>query len=189
MSRLKLERKYKSNTIENDPGFTIIETMFVLAIASFIFLLTFEAIPALNRTSQNSVRKHDASIALNSVSNHILNNSGNIPNCNNGEGSPSCTVYYSGLNFGYYTTSELEVDTLTVPQNISSSSPLLNQNNILISNYLACETPGSADLAVTGAGLGFDDVVAIYAIKTDTSGGYEYQCTSLNNTPPPRQPS
>ncbi|HWB38791.1 MAG TPA: type II secretion system protein [Candidatus Saccharimonadales bacterium] len=68
----------KLNKSDNK-GFTIIETMIVLAIAGLILLIVFLAVPALQRNARNTQRKNDAASILAGVSSFISNNNGNPP--------------------------------------------------------------------------------------------------------------
>ena len=50
------------NSLKNKKGFTIIEIVLVLAVASLIFLMIFVALPALQRSQRDTQRKNDFSI-------------------------------------------------------------------------------------------------------------------------------
>ena len=60
-------------------GFTIIEVLIVLAIASLILLVVFLAVPGLQRSSSNSASTSDATHIATSITNFISNNSGSVP--------------------------------------------------------------------------------------------------------------
>jgi prepilin-type N-terminal cleavage/methylation domain-containing protein len=63
----------------NPKGFTIVEVMFVLAIAALIMLIVFLAVPALQRNSRNTGRKSDAGRINSSIANFVSNNNGILP--------------------------------------------------------------------------------------------------------------
>lgn len=64
----------------NKQGFTIVETLIVLAIVGAIMLVVFLAVPALQRNSRNTSIKNDASNVLAAVSEYIQANNGKLPN-------------------------------------------------------------------------------------------------------------
>jgi len=65
--------------IKKQQGFTIIETMIVLAIAGLIMLIVFLAVPALERSARNTQRKNDAGNILTAVNTYVTNNNGLLP--------------------------------------------------------------------------------------------------------------
>src|SRR5665213_2532351 len=69
----------KLKKINQSKGFTIIETLIVLAIAATIFLVVFLAVTALNRSSRNTQRKDDAAALIAGFSEYGSNNSGTLP--------------------------------------------------------------------------------------------------------------
>ena len=60
-------------------GFTIIETVLVLAIAGLIFLMVFIALPALQRAQKNQQYKNNVSLMVGAVQNYKSNNGGRLP--------------------------------------------------------------------------------------------------------------
>jgi len=60
-------------------GFTIIEVLIVLAIASLIMLVVFLAVPALQRNSRNTQYRTEASRILAGAQEFINNNGSNLP--------------------------------------------------------------------------------------------------------------
>lgn len=77
MKYLKNLNKEKSN------GFTIVETMIVLAIAGLILLIVLLAVPALQRQSNNSNMKSDAEAISSAIGNFESNNGGYVPSTAN----------------------------------------------------------------------------------------------------------
>lgn len=60
-------------------GFTIIEVSLVLAIAGLIFLMTFVALPALQRQSRNTAREEDVTNLVAAIKKYQTNNRGALP--------------------------------------------------------------------------------------------------------------
>jgi len=59
-------------------GFTIIEVVLVLAIASIIFLLVFLAVPALQASQRDTARKNDVARVSTALVSYAGNNSGTL---------------------------------------------------------------------------------------------------------------
>lgn len=59
-------------------GFTIIEVVLVLAIAGLIFLMIFIALPALQRSQRDTLRRRQAQAYIAAISNYRSNNRGRI---------------------------------------------------------------------------------------------------------------
>lgn len=76
----------KQGEKNNKNGFTIIEVSVVLAIAGLIFLMTFIALPQLQRSQRDSKRRDDILLFLEKVKKYQSNNRGALP------GTPN-TVY------------------------------------------------------------------------------------------------
>jgi prepilin-type N-terminal cleavage/methylation domain-containing protein len=68
-----------TNIRKRNEGFTIVETLIVLAIAGLIILIVLLAVPALQRTSRNTNIKSDASALAGGVSEYESNNDGGTP--------------------------------------------------------------------------------------------------------------
>ena len=66
----------KQITNQDQKGFTIIEVLIVLAIATLILLVVFLAIPGLQRSQRNSSRKADIGKIVTGISNFTGNNQG-----------------------------------------------------------------------------------------------------------------
>ena len=60
-------------------GFTIIETLIVLAIVGFIMLLIFLAVPSLRNNSHNNARRNDAARLAAHVNDFMIRNNGSQP--------------------------------------------------------------------------------------------------------------
>lgn len=168
----------------NQKGFTVVETIIVLAIAGFILLIVFEAIPALERSSRNNQRRQDIQTILAAVSHYELNNSGNIPN------TPSVGdnfLQYSKLNYynqtdkkGIYVDVTVISTALYNPNKLSNYPGSLNitnntsLNDVVVVNHAICSSNGSA----THIGASYSDVVALYSIEAGASSS-AHQCQQI----------
>lgn len=160
-------------------GFTIVETLIVLAVAGLIALIVFEAIPSLTRNSRNSQRRQDVAAILQAVGHYEFNNSDNFPaGCGSGYGSNCKTgtntslLYYTKLSYFDATT-----NVVTVHPQVSGSSlaAATNINKVDIYNYELCSTTTTGAAISTGAD--YTNVVALYAVETGS--GSLGQCQQL----------
>ncbi|HVV66701.1 MAG TPA: prepilin-type N-terminal cleavage/methylation domain-containing protein [Candidatus Saccharimonadales bacterium] len=147
-------------------GFTVVETMIVLAVAGIILMIVLLAIPALERGSRNDERRQDVQGVLEAVSHYRLNNTGALP---------------SDDTYLQYTTLHI-YDTSDITRNFTPSGTVAAQHHtnnsastIVLYNYAKCSTttPGGS----TNAGAGYSDVVALYGIET--ANGSAPQCQQL----------
>ena len=72
----RLPRKYEwfSSGRKRQAGFTIIEVVLVLAIAGLIFLMVFIALPALQRSQRDSLRRQHARSVADAANRALINN-------------------------------------------------------------------------------------------------------------------
>jgi prepilin-type N-terminal cleavage/methylation domain-containing protein len=63
----------------NNKGFTIVETLIVLAIAGLIILIVLLAVPALQRNARNTDIKSDVSAIAGGITEFESNNDGSLP--------------------------------------------------------------------------------------------------------------
>jgi prepilin-type N-terminal cleavage/methylation domain-containing protein len=147
-------------------GFTIVETLFVLAIAGIFLLIVFEAIPSLTRSSRNEERKHDVASILQAMSNYELSHSGNIPD------TATFNTYLSSYyHLIVYKPSSVIVTIGSFPasaspggyaNSTSTTSPLADK--VYIYNNEVCDSYNA-----TNAGAGFNDIVALYSLESDNA--------------------
>ena len=64
--------------MKNNRGFTIIEVVLVLAIAGLIFLMVFLALPALQRSQRDTLRKQQANMIRDAYTRKYANGRGSI---------------------------------------------------------------------------------------------------------------
>ena len=83
------------NSSSQEPAFTIIEVVLVLAIAGLIFLMVFIALPALQRNQRDTQRKNDMSRLKTTIDSYKSNNRGNLP-----WGTDRYGVWSQSDNFG-----------------------------------------------------------------------------------------
>lgn len=83
-------------------GFTIIEVSLVLAIAGFILIMAFIALPALQRQTRDSQRKEDTVTFLQALKKYQQNNRGQLPSVqlfDDGDTQDSISRYtYNGVS-------------------------------------------------------------------------------------------
>jgi len=163
MSYAGLE-KTKNKDKNTSAGFTIVETIIVIAIAGVILLVVFEALPALLVNSRNNQRRQDVSNILQATSHYELNNSGNFP--------PD-TSYLSNTKLTYYTLAEVSLGQLS---NATQEQPVTDTSSIVILDYSKCDTINRG--AVTNNGADYSNITAQFALDT-TSSGVSPQCEQL----------
>ena len=169
----------------SEAGFTIVETLIVLAIAGLILLIVFLAIPALERNSRNNQRRQDVNVILQAVSRYELSNSGAFPQDCGGTSSNQCSITdtnpaYPNDYFLRFDKSKLTYYTstgqVTLANQTAGATPpqTVDPDHVFIYNYQKCSsTPGQS----TFQGAGFNDVVALFAVET--SSGQSAQCQQL----------
>jgi type II secretory pathway pseudopilin PulG len=160
----------------SESGFTIVETIIVVAVAGLILLIVLLAIPMLQRNSRNNQRKQDVQAVLEAVSHYELNNSGNFLDCGHGA-FPSCVgsghlLAYSHMTF-YTDDSQVVVHLLNSGQAAPTPSAA-DRDNIYIYNHQKCNVSGTG---ATTQGAGYGDIVALYALET--SNDYFWHCQQL----------
>lgn len=92
-NRLNKQGFTRTNSKRSSGGFTIIEIMIVLAVASLIMLIVFLAVPALQRNARNTNRTADATKVASAVNECLANRNNVIASCDSntdilGTGTP-----------------------------------------------------------------------------------------------------
>lgn len=170
----------------NDRGFTIVETIIVLAIAGLILLVVLLAVPALTRNSRNNERRQDVQAILEAISHYELNNSGDMPDSS--MHMPKLS-YYSSATVNYYNLPGQSCTTSNSGTNITfcftanwqdAPAPGASVNglgskldDVVVYNHQKCDPSHQGH--ATNAGAGYNDVVALYAIETNTATAPECQ--------------
>jgi prepilin-type N-terminal cleavage/methylation domain-containing protein len=164
------------NSRRSSSGFTIIETLIVLAVAGIIMLIVFQAIPALQRNARNNQRRQDVATVLEAVSHWELNNSGTIPS------SSDNYLQYTQKRLTAYDPAQIQIhgqSTDPASPNKASNQAAKSGTSALdeldVYNYEKCDTanPGAATIQ----GAGYSDAVALYAVET--GNGVVGQCKEL----------
>ena len=152
-------------------GFTIMETLIVLAVAGLILLMVLQALPTLQRNSRNSQRKQGVQTILQAVSNYELNNSGTVPNQAK---LRSFLTSYEINKLAYYAPTDVHVTLYAASDAVVYYTNPSTIDTVVISNHAKC-VPASSQF--TNLGAGYSDVVAMYTIET--SGGTAGKCQQL----------
>lgn len=155
---------------QSQTGFTVVETLIVLAVGGLILLMVFKAIPALQRNSRNNQRRQDVQSILGAVSHWELNNSGNIP----ATSDKNQALQDSRVKLTYYDPLKITLhgDSSGTPPSVN---PVTNLDRVEVYNYQKCSTTTRGGSTATGAG--YSDVVALYGIET--ADGSTGQCQQL----------
>lgn len=141
-------------------GFTIIEVLIVLAIASLILLVVFLAIPSLQRNSRNNQRTVDVSSLANGVNEYKNINSSRLPSewtgicsglageswCWIGWGTPGEDVH---VDLSYFTSSQVQI--LNVGTGVGADSSSGAQDRVRIVVGAKCDGQD----AIPGPSRGF----------------------------------
>lgn len=158
---------------KREAGFTIIETVIVLAAAAFILLIVLMALPALTRNSRNNQRNQDAQTILSAVSQWELNHGGTVPS----SGDPGWQSFLNSYYKSKLTLFEVGDISVTTPPASSAlqTYPVtpVAQDKLVISNHAKCSSGGKA----TNQGAGYSDIVALYSIET--ANGTSPHCQQL----------
>ncbi len=85
-------KKLRNNT----EGFTIVETLIVLAIAATIIVVVLLAVPALQRSSRNTQYKTAANDIASSISEYESNNNGTLPTASVFTGTGTGVTFVAG---------------------------------------------------------------------------------------------
>lgn len=133
-------------------GFTIIEVVLVLAIAGLIFMMTFLALPALNRTQRDARRRDDISTFLRKVKEYQTNNRGALPNSESQW--DDLYQHYLGDSFQDPDGSVYHPTALACNQaggatvcdgSLSDATPFPNDYKLMIFKAASCKDDGSAE--------------------------------------------
>ena len=164
----------KSKKVNHSKGFTIIETLIVLAIAATIFLVVFLAVSALDRSSRNTARKDDAAAILAAVGDFAGDNNGSLPTTIAAAGPPSYTIsggagtVQVSVKLSHYTDS---TGTAKVSFNATGSGGTLTANTdmLVVEENATCASSSTVSgTATTGA------YAVLFAIESGS--GYVPQC-------------
>lgn len=160
----KLNRK-------SSKGFTIIETMIVLAIAGLIMLIVFLAVPALQRTSRNTQRKNDVSSILGGISNFASNANGAEP-----ANQVDITTITNDIKLGYYKAANIFYGTNpTATTSSSTTTPAADiETTEEVNVYVGYTCTSVSSVATKAASR---SVAVEYVLESNNGNGI-FQCQS-----------
>jgi prepilin-type N-terminal cleavage/methylation domain-containing protein len=169
-----------SMTKKSSGGFTIIEVIIVLAIATLIMLIVFLAVPALKRSNRNAARKRDAAYL---VSQRVQYNSDNsvamIPasfDCSFPHTTKLfCTYLEDGLAYYQQENITFENSGITAP---SSVPTVTDPDQMLTDTFYKCNNTGTGAVVAPTPRY----TVVLYAVET-ASGAGQPLCLDSNVYP------
>ncbi len=153
----------EANILQN-AGFTIVETIIVLAIAGLILLLVFYAVPTLERNGRNSQRKQDVSTILQGVSHYELDNSANFPT------NVTTLLKYAPQNLAWYIPSDIQLN----PGQVAAPA-VTSTEDVEIYDFEFCSSTTFG--STTNQGADYSNIVALYAVEG--GGGAVSECQQL----------
>lgn len=162
----------KSKNINQSKGFTIIETLIVLAIAATIFLVVFLAVSALDRSSRNTGRKDDAAAILAGVGDYASDNDGSLPTTIAVTTAPTYALsgaagtVSSDVKLSHYTAANVTFDTAAAGTAIPTGT--ITTDKLVIDENSTCGTSSTAVAGSTGA------YAVVFTIESGS--GYVQQC-------------
>lgn len=164
----------------NSQAFTIIEVMIVLAITGLIMLIVFLAIPALQRSARNKMRRNDVGLALAYVSEYRSLNMNKYPLSCNTLMHSDC--FLRNLKLGFYDNQRLEPSTpigqnkndvsfwnRTTEMDDAPTDPEVLEDKLSLRLYARCD--GNH---LTGLGANPNDFAIEYTIET--ASGRTLEC-------------
>ena len=169
------------NINKSNKGFTIIEVLIVLAIASSILLIVFLAVPSLQRNQRNTQRKATVAALAGAIGEYESNNGGAIPLgaaavsgnafkiCN----TTNCTSATKAVEYnqGYYTVAPTIATALASP---SGARAAIVADTVTVVPKGKCTTTNSA---IYGSER---SVAILYAIEASGgTNGYVSQCLDV----------
>lgn len=156
-------------------GFTMIETLIVLALATLIILIVLLAVPAMNRNFRNTSRRRDAEFIASQRLQYDLDYSASV---NVPPGGYTCTAPLTNKAFCSYVISAMNFysqdniifhsNGVTVPTIMPT---VADANTVLTDSYLSCNSTGTGAIASHTA----FDMVVLFAVETSRSG-IQQQC-------------
>ena len=138
-------------------GFTIVETLIVLAIAALIITIVLIAVPDLQRSARNTDILHDAQNVAAAVQSYESNNQGALPGVNaNPQPGPTITIQGPG-GTGVAATAKVQASDKVYFANYSSGLAI------------AYKSPGTS-AGISGSTLGPGQILVVYDAECGTAG-------------------
>lgn len=161
-------------------GFTIVETMIVLAIAGLILLIVLLAVPALQRSSTNTNIKSDASAIVSAITDFESNNGGTVPTASNFSQSGGVmtigTASASGSSSSYISsTAKIQsADSIATASGAKVASNILSGTNITGSTATANNDAIVIDFGIScDGGTSSARIISVF-YPVQTSSGFDY---------------
>lgn len=156
--------KPKLRSDVDSSGFTIIESMVMIAIVSVMVLIVFYAVPGLRRNSVNNSRRDDAQKVLAAVGEHAANNRGQLSDDTDDALGLTETTFFKGHGQG---KGEIKVKTLVT---YSKNNPLDgSDSDDRLQILLGAECSGDTAVSATAK-----QYVALFQVET--RDGFVPQC-------------
>ena len=153
---------------KNQQAFTIIEVLIVLTIVGLIMLIVFLAVPALQRNSRNTQRKHDVASLLAAVSEYTGNHDGNLPGNTCQQFNDPAAFSETSPKLGYYDPAHVQWCLNPSPVSGNNTEDL---DNVIVVNYAKCDPNGN----YVSTGASKRTTIALFSIETANGTPYP-QC-------------
>lgn len=145
--------------MKNNRGFTIIEVVLVLAIAGLIFLMVFLALPALQRSQRDTLRRRQVQMYIEAFNRAKANNRGSVP----------LAKVDKLVELGYLKEEEMQ-DPLTgevysVDENAALSKLYENYNEIPVGKYGISHDGGCENNIPVKNRRGYSSRVVVFALE------------------------
>lgn len=157
--------------IKNKRGFTIVETLIVLAIVGAIMLVVFLAVPALQRNSRNTSLKNDVSNLISAISEFSTNHNGKLPTNMDEDGNGNFTFYTTSADSGSVAQINGGTDVNFFDDGSLNSFPT-DFGTINIGTGVKCDTTGDDPVLTTSN----RSVAAAFLVET--ASGSVKQCVN-----------
>jgi prepilin-type N-terminal cleavage/methylation domain-containing protein len=152
--------------LNNNEGFTIVETMIVLAIAGLILLIVLLAVPALQRQGNNNNTKSDAYAISSAINDFESNNGGYVPQTTNFVHNEATEVIKSASGNSDIKSIAKIQSSVHVTTESTSTTPPSDSNSGPVTIYL--------DVGYSCSGKQNSDIIAIFYPVEVSSGAEDY---------------
>ena len=157
-------------------GFTIVETLIVLAIAATIIIVVLLAVPALQRQSRNTATKVGAGAIASGWTAEVGNANGGTMSVTGATGSITINTAPYKVNTGIKTlTAAAKADGTTAVKynattnSVAGAADTLTNNSIALYTSGTCPTTATGNVLAVGAGTSTQAAI-VYSIEPGTLG-------------------
>jgi len=137
----------------NNKGFTIVETLIVLAIAATIIIVVLLAVPALQRQSRNTATKVGAGAIASGWTAEVGNANGGTMSVTGATGSITINTAPYKVNTGIKTLTAAAAAATKVTYNATTNSVTGVAGDTLTNNSIALYTSGVCPATATGTSI------------------------------------